>query len=456
MTESVAKIAVVGGGWGGIAASVELARAGLAPTLFDAAPALGGRARALRVSLAGAEVELDNGQHLMLGAYRECLELIETVRGDAPAAMRRARLRLESTDGLRLVPWNLPAPFHLAGGLLAARSLTIRERFALAQMMVRLRRAHWQARPGETVTAMLERLGQPLSLRRRIWDPLTVAALNTDSNRACAQTFANVLRDSLGAERAASDFILAEPDLTRLLPEPAQRWLPAHGATVRLRTTVRALDALDGAWVLDTTRGRFAARAVVLALPPFAAARLLDRAAPAALAHLRTLDALERFRYDSIATVYLAWRSDQPVSLPPWTMLDERADDQGWGQWLFDRGEHAGLRIAAVVVSARGRHEAIAPQELAQGIARQVRAQLATPAVADARTVTDKRATFRCTPDRPRLRPDAFIAAEALAGREDTPHSRLALAGDYAHPQYPATLESAVRSGIEAARLLMH
>ncbi|MCL4747714.1 MAG: hydroxysqualene dehydroxylase HpnE [Burkholderiaceae bacterium] len=455
MTASIAPVAVVGAGWAGIAAAVELARGGYAPIVFDSAPAPGGRARALPITLAGAGLELDNGQHLMLGAYSACLDLIETVRAGAPAAMRRVRLRLESTDGLRLVPWNLPAPYHLAAGLLAARAMTIRERLALARMLLRLRRAGWQARPGETVTQMLERLGQPASLRRRLWDPLAIAALNTDSNQACAQTFANVLRDSLGAPRAASDFVLAEPDLTRLLPEPAGRWLVAHDATLHMRTTVRAMEPGDDGWVLETTRGAFAARAVVLALPPYAATRLLDRSARAAQSHLPTFDALERFRYDSIATVYLAWKPGQPVSLPRWIMLEERPEDRGWGQWLFDRGERSGSRIAAVVVSARGRHDAISPLHLAQGIARQVRAQLATPEVADARTVVDKRATFRCTPDRPRLRPDAFIAAELLAGRPGTPYARLALAGDYAHPRYPATLESAVRSGIEAARLVM-
>ncbi|HEY5634812.1 MAG TPA: hydroxysqualene dehydroxylase HpnE [Burkholderiaceae bacterium] len=439
-----AQVAVVGGGWSGIAAAVELALGGCSPALFEAAPALGGRARAVRLSLAGTEITVDNGQHLLLGAYRECLRLIATVNGAQPPAMQRARLRLESVDGLSLVPWRLPAPLHLAGALLAARGLGLRERAALVALLAGLRRRQWRVPAGETVAALLARTGQPASLRARLWNPLVVAALNTGAEHACAQTFANVLRDSLGASAAACDFVLADPDLTQLLPAPAERWLHANGATLHLRTTVRAVRPDAGGWRLDTTRGEFAAGALVLALPPYAAARLIEgEASRATAAQRRTIDALQGFRYDSIATVYLAWPARAPLSLPRWVMLDETAGDECWGQWLFDRGERNGLRVAAVVVSARGRLDAIDPARLARGIARQVRTQLDTPEPADARTVVDKRATFRCTPERPRLRPDSLGAPG------------FALAGDFAYPEYPATLEAAVRSGVEAARVVL-
>lgn len=439
-----AQVAVVGGGWSGIAAAVELALGGVAPTVFEAAPELGGRARAVRLALAGTTVTIDNGQHLLLGAYRECLRLIGTVGGSGPPAMRRAPLRLESVDGMALVPWRLPAPLHLAGALLAARGLALGERLALARMLLGLRRSHWRVPAGETVAAMLERTRQPPSLRARLWHPLVVAALNTGAQHACAQTFAHVLRDSLGASPSACDFVLADPDLTQLLPAPAGRWLRARGAALHLRTTVRAIRAHANGWRLDTTRGEFDAGALVLAVPPFAAARLLDGDEGAARAARRpTIDALQAFRYDSIATVYLAWPAHAPVSLPHWIMLDETAGDACWGQWLFDRGERNGLRVAAVVVSARGRLEAIDAARLAGGIARQVRAQLATPEPVDARAVVEKRATFRCAPDRPRLRPDSL----GVPG--------LALAGDFAYPDYPATLEAAVRSGAEAARIVL-
>ncbi len=447
----VADFAVIGGGWAGIAACVELALAGHRPVLFESASTLGGRARATRMTVAGVEVELDNGQHLMLGAYRDCLRLCAVVGGDSAAAMRRTRLDLRSTRGLRLRAWRLPAPLHLLGGLLAARGLSSSERIAVLRMMVGLRIDGWRVTPGETVRELLRRLGQPESLQTALWDPLSLAALNTPPDAACAQTFACVLQDSLGAAASASDFVLPVHTLSQLLPEPADAWLRRRDTTLSLRTTVRALSVDGDRWRIDSTRDSWQASRVVLAVPPFAAARLLagiEGLSPAAGA---VLEALGRYAYDSIATVYLGWLEATAPALPPWIMLDESAQDRGWGQWLFDRGTQCGLRIAAVVVSARGRLADVAPAELAAGIARQVSDQLGIAMPIDARTVVEKRATFRCTPDRPVLRPDAFAAlappASALA--------RLALAGDYTVPHYPATLESAVRSGVQAAHLLM-
>ncbi len=450
-TVRFADYAVIGGGWAGIAACVELALAGHRPVLFEAAQALGGRARSVRLSLAGSEVELDNGQHLLLGAYRESLRVAGIVGGDGPDAMRRARLDLRSTQGMRLRAWPLPAPLHLLGGMLAARGLSVAERLAMLRLMTRLRRAQWQAPDGETVRAMLERLEQPTSLQTALWDPLALAALNTPSEAACARTFARVLRDSLGARASDCDFVLPVRTLSQLLPEPAHRWLVERGATLELRTTARGLRVREDRWLIASSRDEWQASRVVLALPPFAAARLLADVAQDCAPRRALLAQLERYEYDSIATVYLAWPQGRAPSLPPWIMLEERAQRDAWGQWLFDRGIRHGLRIASVVVSARARLGDVGPAALAAGIARQVADQLGIDAPADARTVVEKRATFRCTPDRPRLRPDSFAA---LAPR-DSVLARLALAGDYAEADYPATLESAVRSGIDAARLLM-
>jgi predicted NAD/FAD-dependent oxidoreductase len=260
-----------------------------------------------------------------------------------------------------------------------------------------------------------------------------------------------VLRDSLGARASDADFVLPVRTLSQLLPEPAQRWLGERGATLELRSTVRELSVRDERWIIGSSREDWQASRVVLALPPFAAARLLANVARDCAPRLALLAQLERYDYDSIVTVYLAWPAAQAPSLPSWIMLEEDAGRGAWGQWLFDRGSRDGLRIASVVVSARARLGDVAPAELAAGIARQVADQLGTAAPVDARSVVEKRATFRCTPDRPRLRPDSF--AELAPGGGVL--ARLALAGDYAEPDYPATLESAVRSGVEAARLLM-
>ena len=95
------------------------------------------------------------------------------------------------------------------------------------------------------------------------------------------------------------------------------------------------------------------------------------------------------------------------------------------------------------MISAAGR-SGESPDALARGVARQVAAQLGYPSPAHARAIVDKRATIRCSPDRPRIDTDAL--ATTLPG--------LALAGDWSWHRYPATIESAVRSGDAAATWL--
>lgn len=423
-----------------------LARTGKAVTLIDAAPQAGGRARAIELSLAGRRVRLDNGQHLLVGAYHETLALAREA-GMAPPALLRLPMRLQAVDGLRLSAPALPAPWHLLVGLLRAKGLTGSERWALARQLGRLRAGGWTTPPATpTVTGWLEAGRQPTALIRRFWEPLCVATLNTAPHQACAATFARVLRDTLGAKRSASDFLLARDTLSDVLPDPALAFIARAGTAnrIHLRATATALTRAEpgSGWHVQTTAGALAARAVILAIPPYAQARLLRTLlAPSPAALLARLDA---FQYEPIATVYLAWLAADAPMLPSALMLTESPDDGAYGQWFFAREPSAGLSIGAVVVSARGRLQAD-PAALVAGIADQVSRQLGLATPVDARIVTEKRATFQCLPDRPRVTMD-HVDGHAL------PWPDLWLAGDHAWPDYPATLEGAVRSGLAAAQ----
>ncbi|MEN9314413.1 MAG: hypothetical protein RIS35_806 [Pseudomonadota bacterium] len=455
-------IAIVGGGWAGIAAAVELAQSGRTVTLFEAGPRLGGRARATTLRVGDLDLDVDNGQHLMIGAYRETIALARRVGVriiDAARAQHgeqrawtgivRHRLSLRSTDGLRLDAAPLPAPWHLIAGLARARGMSGRERLAMIRLMTRLRLAHWRVPDGETVGALLERMRQPASLIARLWGPLALGALNTPLEVACAQTFATVLRDALGARAEDSDFLIPTGNLSRALPDPAASWLQSRQADLRLRTTVRALSLGHGLWRLRTDAGDFDARHAILAVPPWSARRLLTDASLPEAAR-RCAAELATFEPESIATCYLSWSAGEVGALPPWIMLDDHSASGGMGQWLFDRGVQSGHRIATVVVSARGRHAGVTAAQLEASISSQVARELALPPPAAAKVVVDKRATFRCVPDRPRIRSECADPGRGIGDRGP----RLLLAGDHAWPDYPGTLEAAVRSGLAAARCL--
>jgi squalene-associated FAD-dependent desaturase len=439
-------VAVVGGGWAGCAAAVELARGGCQVTLFEAARTLGGRAR-------GVEAHgrtLDNGQHILLGAYRETLKLLRRVGVDPDAALLRLPLQIrypERAGAMNFVAPRLPAPLHMLVALLRARGLSGADKMALARFNTSARWMDWQLHQDCSVAELLHRFDQTERLTRLMWRPLCLAALNTPPERASAKVFLAVLRDSLGARRAASDMLLPRLELGALFPSAAAAYIERHGGTVRGGAKVTGLAPAGGRWQLQASgqsvggdwRGEF--DAVVLATPAPQSAVLL-RPLPEMAALAAQLDG---FEYEPIATAYLQYAPEVGLPLPFCALLDDPAAGR-WGQFAFDRGQldagQAGL--LSVVVSAAGAAAALGQDQLATAIAAQLAAAFGQPELATplwTRVITEKRATFACTPGL-RRPPNAT----GLAG--------LALAGDYTAGEYPATLESAVQSGLAAAALV--
>ncbi|HYE40993.1 MAG TPA: hydroxysqualene dehydroxylase HpnE [Ramlibacter sp.] len=442
-------VAVVGGGWAGCAAALTLATAGRKVTLFEAQRTPGGRARALDVH----GHTLDNGQHIMLGAYTETLRVMRAAGLDAGKALLTLplQMRYPPGQGMDFVAPRLPAPLHLLGALLRARGLEREDKLALARFSTSARWMGWVLHQDCSVSELLQRFDQTARLNRLMWHPLCLAALNTPPERASAQVFLNVLRDSLGAGRSASDMLLPRTDLTSAFPAAALRVVEAHGGTVHTGARVERIEPVAGGWQVEASgsavggalSGRFAS--VVVAAPPHAAAALLDPLAahdaslPALLAQLRGFD------YEAITTVYFQYDPAVRLALPFFALEDAPAQGRH-GQYVFDRGHvepgHAGL--FAVVISCAAAAAAMPQDALAQASAAQLARAFDMPALASpawSRVITEKRATFACTPGLARP-----ANATTLPG--------LVLAGDYTAGDYPATLEAAVRSGIGAARLL--
>ena len=437
MTKS-RKIAVVGAGWAGCAAAVELAAAGHKITLFESSRTLGGRARAVDIN----GLPLDNGQHILLGAYSETLRLLAKVGVDTNQALLRLPLQMrypKNGGGMDFIAARLPAPLHLLIALLRVTGLTFADKIALARFFTTARWMDWRLHVDCSVTELLDRFDQTSRLIQLLWRPLCIAALNTPPSRASAQVFLNVLRDSLGARRTASDMLIPRVDLTALFPRQAAGFVDEHGGQTRAGITVQKITANEGHWSVasDDTGAAEIFDAVVVATQATQAATLLqdfigDRPLPA-------------FEYEPITTCYLQYAQDTGLPAPFLALIDE-PENARWGQFVFDRGQldarQAGL--LSVVVSASteaisGGHDA-----LSITIAQQLAHDLHMPHLAHplwTKVISEKRATFSCTPGLPRP-------------IEQTAFPNLVIAGDYMAGDYPATLESAVRSGVKAARLL--
>jgi squalene-associated FAD-dependent desaturase len=399
------RIAVIGAGYAGMAAAVSLAQRGATAVVFESGPIPGGRAR--RVQIQGET--LDNGQHILIGAYGTLFALMRTVGVPADAVLR-VPLELRYADGVSLRRMFLPEPFGLAAGLLAARGLPWRDRLGAVRFMRALRAQGFRLAVDCSVAALLSRHGQDGRIGHYVWKPLCVSALNTPPERASARVFLTVLRDTLGGEAEASDLILPRVDLSRLFPEPAAAWLAAHGGELRCASPVRDLGALCAQF-----------DAVIVAIGPYQLKALAPELA---------VD----FEYQPITTCYLQY--PQPVRLP-FPMLGLA---QGLVQWVFDRGRLNGERgRLAAVISAQGDHQQMTQEELAQACHREIaRALGSLPAPQWSRVIAEKRATIAVAQG---------VARPAL----ETPLPGVYLAGDYTDPDYPPTLEAAARSGVRAA-----
>lgn len=430
LLSSSSRFAVIGGGYAGMAAAVELASSGGSVKVFEAGPVLGGRAR--RVEMDG--LALDNGQHMLVGAYGELLRLMALTGLDEAQVLWRQPLDLDVLDAagaraFRLSCPRLPAPLHSLFGLLGAAGLGWRERWAAIRTMTRARLQGWRLAHDCSVADWLRTQRQPDVLVRCLWEPLTLAAMNTPIAQASAQVLLNVLRDSLAGTRAASDFLLPRADLSALFPQAAAAYIAARGGEVQTGAMVRSLERQADGWHLDRDAAPFSH--VVLALPPHRLGMLAE--GTPALADAAAM--LADWAYQPIYTVYLRYPAGTRLPKPMLGMVGTMS------QWLFDRGVLCGQDgIVAAIISAEGPHETLSQAALADAVAGEIaRALPSLPPPIWHKVIAEKRATFACT--------------QGLARPTNaTSDATLWLAGDYTAGDYPATLEGAVRSGVAAAQ----
>lgn len=417
-----AAVAVVGGGWAGCAAAFTLAEAGVAVDLFEAGRTLGGRARS--VLLDGHA--LDNGQHILLGAYTHCLDLIRRAGSDDGGDLWRLPLTIETPPDFRLACPRLPAPLHLIAGLAGARGLDWRDKWQAARW------AQQHLRSPEPVadrTVAELTFDQPDAVKRLLWHPLCVSALNTPPRQASARAFLAVLRAAFGARRADSDLLLPRRDLTLLFPSRAAERVLLRGGAVRLACRIERIEAANGAFRLHAGEGvRHYSHVVVAVAPQHLAALTAD------LPGLESArNAIADYRYLPIATGYVQYASDFRLDAPLYALED------GPAQFVFDRGQsHGQPGTMAFVASAATR----LPADWLDQAEAQLRRFAAPGAARWRRRIVEKQATYACEPDlaRPPVR---------------TAHPRLFLAGDYTDGPYPATLESAASSGVQSALALL-
>ncbi len=433
------KVAVIGAGWAGMSAAIAHRQAGRKVTVFEAARTVGGRARAVPGVLPdGTAATLDNGQHILIGAYTESLRLMRLVGVDPTTALLRLPLTLQFPDGQGLQLPDLAPPLDALLGIVRAKGWGWQDKVALLRTATAWQLRGFRCAPQTSVADLCA----PLTprLMAEFIDPLCVSALNTPAREASGQVFLRVLQDSLFSGRGGSNLLLPRTDLGALFPESAMRWLLQQGGQVVTGQRIQRLVPLpSGRWQLAGTGGAAqgseatdAFDHITLACPSWEAARLVEGLAGTAglAAAARWSATANALRFEAITTVY-AHASGARLPLP---MLALHNTAEHPAQFVFDRGQLDGQQgLLAFVVSASDGDRALIEQQVLQ----QAAAQLGLPGLRPVQTVVEKRATFACTPGLQRP------AMQVLPG--------LTACGDYVDGPYPATLEGAVLSGTAVA-----
>lgn len=422
-------VAIVGGGWAGLACALKLGQSGYQPIVFESAPEPGGRAR--RAQVEGRH--RDNGQHLMLAGG----DSLNTLFASAGISLPTTAFSYQSEARQLCVPLNA-GPLGLAFALLRAKGFSWQERYRLIVTLLRLQANGWRVPKDQTVAQWLQQTQQPATLIDAFWAPLTLAILNTPLAEAAMHRLAPTLRDTLGKDGHALGILQPPGNLTECIVSHLVKAIENAGGVVRCGTRVVALREVGVGFELlvgNEAEAQYFDQ-VVLALPPWSLSKMVlpDSLPTAALA--------QSFGDQPIATVYLGFETDFHLPAP---LLQIAGPTPGDARvWAIDRAHCGEPGVIAVSLSAQGPWCDLSGDELAQASLLALQNAVdGVPACLWKKAVIVQRATYASTPE-------AFVTYQDL---KPLPH--LYLAGDWTHPEYPATLEAAVYSGFSTAHRIM-
>ncbi|MCW8936335.1 MAG: hydroxysqualene dehydroxylase HpnE, partial [Gammaproteobacteria bacterium] len=352
-------IAIIGGGWAGLAAAVELCKNNYKVTVFESSPQLGGRARGIKWN----NLTLDNGQHLMIGAYQQMLDCLNTIQADTNQLFKQLphrMLMLNSQNGEVAFDLQLPtypAPLHLLFGVLNTPGLSLKEKILLLFRFNKL--LNTPVKNDISVSEWLNTAKLPKSYRLNLLEPVCLAALTTHPQQASAKAFQSVLQQTFNAPADFTDLMIPTTDLGKVFPSLAESFILQHGGEIKIRCKVQKL-LHDRTHIhsVQTDSDILNFDHIILATPPGVSAKLL-RDIPAC-SHIS--EQINKLIFEPVTTLYLQFK--EPVSLP-YPMLGML---NGLSEWVFERATSGHNDILAVVISAQGNHLKLSEETLTKTI----------------------------------------------------------------------------------------
>ena len=422
------KVAIIGAGWAGLSAAAHLAPH-CQVTLFEASRVAGGRARSVN---AAPFSFADNGQHLLIGAYRGVWDLLQQVGVDIDQAFVHQPLQWYLADGAQFaMPLNLPMRLALFWTIWSTKSCRLLEKVALLQPMLALQKWYTQAQPDQSVQSWLAAHKVSPKWIAEFWQPLVWSTMNTPLETASLRVLCHVLEYSVWGNQATDcDYLIPRDDLGKAFAEPVLQWAIGQGATWQPATRVGKIGLDDTKIVIENETFD----AAILATAPYHLPALL----PDDLGDSVRV-AIDKLQYHAITTVYLQYTKS--CALP--ALMTGFA--HGTAHWLIDRTQINGANEIAAVISVSDQsslhHTANDWAALIHQDVLRVCPNVGEPIAQQ--VITEKRATIASSVNR------------SLPDMHDLNARGIWLAGDWLHSRYPATLEAAVLSGQAAAQSVL-
>lgn len=388
---------------------------------------------------------LDNGQHLMIGAYQQMLQLLHSMQADISALFTRLPhhlLMLDAQSGDTAFELKLPtypAPLHLLFGVMGIRQLPFSSKLKLLWRFNRLLNS--PITQDLSVSDWLDRAQLPDAYRRYVLEPLCLAALTTHPAQASARAFQSVMRQTFNAPAEHTDLLIARKDLGQVFPAEAAAFIQQQGGKIHSRSKVQRLllekDDNGRLGVQLKDRCEYFDQ-LILATPPAVSARLLaDHPQTTALA-----SKIELLQYEPVTNLYLQFAEAVALPCPMLGLVN------GVAEWVFERANSGQSHLLAAVISAQGPHLQMTAEALRDQVLDELQNVLGPlPSCIDSQLIVEKRATIQCHPGVDQLRPTSQTTVENLQ-----------LCGDYVYieqnnqPGLPSTLEGALLSGVKCAQ----
>ncbi|MDB6097177.1 MAG: Squalene-associated FAD-dependent desaturase [Francisellaceae bacterium] len=427
------RVIIIGGGWAGLSCAHYLNQYNIPITLLEASPYAGGRARGIFFN----SYRIDNGQHILINAYKNILNIIKDLN------LKKEELFLEtpfefynlSLDKLYHVKLNQwPNPLNFILGVLNSKGFSIINRFRILKTARLILNCTKSSTLDQGLYHYLITIKEPQELITHFWEPLALATLNTPIGLASLKVFSKVLQLSFSSKHS-SNLLLPKKDLSEILPNPILKNLnnnPDNEIYFNKRITKLAHESKNGISVHTPTQ-TFKASAVVLATPPLVSAQLIESYS---INH-PAINALRSLNSQPIITIYFEY--EFPVSLPKPMIGFTKSSIQ----WILDKAFSGNPNLLAAIISGIGTHSFVSKEILIKNALQDISRhfpKLSNPI--RVKVINQKMATFECHYNIENLRPPSQIT------------ENIYLSGDYNFPLWPATLESAVSSGLATAQQL--